>query len=32
MLTGFKKLKLGEGIEVSKNDFATEVAATAGIK
>jgi elongation factor Ts len=31
-LTGFKKLKLGEGIEVSENDFAAEVAATAGIK
>ena len=31
-LTGFKKLKLGEGIEVSENDFAAEVAATAGLK
>ena len=31
-LTGFKILKLGEGIEVSDNDFAAEVAATAGIK
>ena len=31
-LTGFKKLKLGEGIEVSENDFAAEVAATAGVK
>jgi elongation factor Ts len=31
-LTGFKILKLGEGIEVSENDFAAEVAATAGIK
>ena len=31
-ITGFKKLKLGEGIEVAKNDFAAEVAATAGIK
>ena len=30
-LTGFKKLKLGEGIEVSENDFAAEVAATAGM-
>ena len=31
-LTGFKNLKLGEGIEVIENDFAAEVAATAGIK
>ena len=31
-ITGFKILKLGEGIEVSENDFAAEVAATAGIK
>ena len=31
-LTGFKKLKLGEGIEVIENDFAAEVAATAGVK
>jgi elongation factor Ts len=31
-LTGFKIIKLGEGIEVSENDFAAEVAATAGIK
>ena len=31
-LTGFKILKLGEGIEVNDNDFAAEVAATAGIK
>jgi len=30
-LTGFKKLILGEGIEVSANNFAAEVAATAGI-
>ena len=30
-LIGFKKLLLGEGIEVSANDFAAEVAATAGI-
>ena len=28
----FKILKLGEGIEVADNDFAAEVAATAGIK
>ena len=28
----FKLLKLGEGIEVAENDFAAEVAATAGIK
>ena len=28
----FKVLKLGEGIEVAENDFAAEVAATAGIK
>jgi elongation factor Ts len=31
-LTGFTKLKLGEGIEVTENDFAAEVAATAGMK
>ena len=31
-LTGFKMLKLGDGIEVSESDFAAEVAATAGIK
>ena len=31
-LSGFKILKLGEGIEVNDNDFAAEVAATAGIK
>ena len=31
-LIGFKKLILGEGIEVSENDFAAEVAATAGMK
>ena len=30
-LSGFKKLTLGEGIEVSANDFAAEVAATAGV-
>ena len=30
-LSGFKKLILGEGIEVHTNDFAAEVAATAGI-
>ena len=30
-LIGFKKMTLGEGIEVSTNDFAAEVAATAGI-
>jgi len=30
-LIGFKKLTLGEGIEVRANDFAAEVAATAGI-
>jgi elongation factor Ts len=28
----FKILKVGEGIEVAENDFAAEVAATAGIK
>ena len=28
----FKILKLGEGIEVAENDFAAEVAATAGMK
>ena len=27
----FKILKLGEGIEVAENDFAAEVAATAGM-
>ena len=31
-LAGFIFLKLGEGIEVSENNFAAEVAATAGIK
>jgi elongation factor Ts len=31
-LSGFKIIKLGEGIEVSENDFAAEVAATAGVK
>jgi elongation factor Ts len=31
-LSGFKKLKLGEGVEVVENNFAAEVAATAGIK
>ena len=31
VLVGFKKLTLGEGIEVITNDFAAEVAATAGI-
>ena len=31
-LTGFKMLKLGEGIEANDNNFAAEVAATAGIK
>ena len=31
-LSGFKKLKLGEGVEVTESDFAAEVAATAGIK
>jgi elongation factor Ts len=31
-LTGFKILKLGEGIEVSENDFASEVAAAAKLK
>ena len=30
-LSGFKKLTLGEGIEVNANDFAAEVAATAGM-
>ena len=30
-LPGFIKLKLGEGIEVTENDFAAEVAATAGL-
>ena len=32
ILKDFKILKLGEGIEVAENDFAAEVAATAGIK
>ncbi len=32
LLKDFKILKLGEGIEVAENDFAAEVAATAGIK
>ncbi len=31
-IKNFKILKLGEGIEVAENDFAAEVAATAGIK
>ena len=31
-LKDFKILKLGDGIEVAENDFAAEVAATAGIK
>ena len=31
-LSGFIFLKLGDGIEVGENDFAAEVAATAGIK
>ncbi len=31
-IKGFKILKLGEGIEVAENDFAAEVAATAGMK
>ena len=31
-IKSFKILKLGEGIEVAENDFAAEVAATAGIK
>ena len=31
ILKDFKILKLGEGIEVAENDFAAEVAATAGI-
>ena len=30
-LSGFKKLKLGEGIEINENNFAAEVAATAGV-
>ena len=30
-LIGFKRLTLGEGIEVADTDFAAEVAATAGI-
>ncbi len=32
VIKNFKILKLGEGIEVAENDFAAEVAATAGIK
>ena len=32
LLKDFKIFKLGEGIEVAENDFAAEVAATAGIK
>ena len=32
IIKDFKILKLGEGIEVAENDFAAEVAATAGIK
>ena len=32
VIKDFKILKLGEGIEVVENDFAAEVAATAGIK
>ena len=32
ILKDFRILKLGEGIEVAENDFAAEVAATAGIK
>ena len=32
LLKDFKIFKLGEGIEVADNDFAAEVAATAGIK
>ena len=31
-IKNFKILKLGDGIEVAENDFAAEVAATAGIK
>ena len=31
-ISDFKILKLGEGIEVAENDFAAEVAATAGMK
>ena len=31
-IKGFKILKLGDGIEVAENDFAAEVAATAGFK
>ena len=30
-LTGFVRFKLGEGIEKPKDDFAAEVAATAGV-
>ena len=32
LLKEFKIFKLGEGIEIAENDFAAEVAATAGIK
>ena len=32
IIKDFKILKLGEGIEIAENDFAAEVAATAGIK
>ena len=32
LIKDFKTLKLGEGIEVVENNFADEVAATAGIK
>jgi elongation factor Ts len=32
IIRDFKILKLGEGIEIAENDFAAEVAATAGIK
>jgi len=30
-LTGFARFQLGEGIEKPKDDFAAEVAATAGV-
>ncbi len=30
-LTGFVRFQLGEGIEKPKDDFAAEVAATAGV-
>jgi elongation factor Ts len=30
-LTGFERFALGEGIEKPKDDFAAEVAATAGV-